>query len=59
MDPDTWLAATEPIEGSWWTDWVGWLSAASTDEVAPPSLGAAEAGYPALDDAPGKYIFQT
>jgi polyhydroxyalkanoate synthase len=59
VDPDTWLAATEPMEGSWWTDWVGWLSAASTDEVAPPSLGAPEAGYPALDDAPGTYIFQT
>jgi polyhydroxyalkanoate synthase len=59
IDPDTWFASTEPEEGSWWTDWVGWLSAASTVEISPPSLGAAEVGFPALDDAPGTYIFQT
>jgi len=59
VDPDTWFAATEPVEGSWWIDWVAWLSAASSEDVAPPSLGAADAGYPALDDAPGTYVLQT
>ena len=59
VDPDTWFAATEPLSGSWWTNWVEWLFEASSEDVAPPSLGAAGAGYPALGDAPGTYVFQT
>ncbi|PWJ20268.1 PHA/PHB synthase family protein [Jannaschia seohaensis] len=59
VDPDTWFASTEAVEGSWWTDWFQWLSAASSGEVTPPSLGAPDAGYPVLGAAPGTYIFQT
>jgi polyhydroxyalkanoate synthase len=57
VDPDTWLAAAPHSEGSWWPAWEGWLrEAGSGEEVDPPSLGAIEAGYPPLADAPGAYV---
>jgi len=43
--------------GSWWPTWQQWLAAhSSAERVAPPSLGNAEAGYPAGADAPGDYV---
>lgn len=56
-DPDTWLAAHEPIDGSWWLGWFAWLKQHSgTEMVAPPPLGNPAAGFPALGEAPGKYV---
>ena len=53
-----WLAARDPVEGSWWPAWSDWLAARSGDETAPPAMGAAEKGLPPLADAPGSYVFQ-
>ena len=58
VDPDAWLAAAERHEGSWWTHWVDWLARHSGAPVAPPAMGAAQAGYPVLGDAPGTYVMQ-
>jgi polyhydroxyalkanoate synthase len=58
VDPETWLSQASRKEGSWWPEWVDWLSARSGATVAPRRAGAAEAGYPPLSDAPGTYILQ-
>ena len=58
VDPDTWLAKTSRKEGSWWPEWQAWLAARSSGQVQPPGLGADEAGYPPLMDAPGSYVLQ-
>ena len=55
---EEWLRHTDPVEGSWWEAWNDWLDTISGDEVAPPPMGAAQKGYPALEDAPGTYVFQ-
>ena len=57
IDPDRWLAEHPPHEGSWWPAWSTWLGARSGDPVPPPPLGDAAAGFAALEDAPGRYVF--
>jgi len=56
VDAGRWMANTEPREGSWWPAWTAWLAARSGDAVAPPPLGCAAAGYPAIAEAPGAYV---
>jgi polyhydroxyalkanoate synthase len=58
LDADTWAAEAPRRNGSWWPEWVGWLNARSGAAVAPPHLGASESGYPALADAPGRYVLE-
>ncbi|THD74114.1 alpha/beta fold hydrolase [Thalassobius vesicularis] len=59
MDPDTWLASHDKIEGSWWPEWSEWLTSVQGDAtlVTPPRMGAAEKGLPPLAPAPGTYVF--
>jgi polyhydroxyalkanoate synthase len=57
IDPDRWLAETPKQAGSWWPAWTAWLAAHSDGLVAPPAMGNAAAGYPALGAAPGEYVF--
>lgn len=58
-DPDTWYAETPVSEGSWWPAWVEWIEEQSLGRrVAPPAMGAPDAGFPPLDDAPGFYVMQ-
>jgi polyhydroxyalkanoate synthase len=57
LDPDAWFAEHAPRDGSWWPAWSTWLGARSGAIVEPPSLGNSAAGYPALEDAPGRYVF--
>jgi len=57
LDPDEWRATNPVHEGSWWPAWAAWLAARSGAPVAPPPLGRPDAGYPALADAPGEYVF--
>jgi polyhydroxyalkanoate synthase len=57
-DPDSWAAAAPRKEGSWWAEWVAWLERRSGMPGALPRMGALEAGYPALADAPGSYVLQ-
>ncbi len=55
-DPDGWLHAHAPQEGSWWPSWVNWLVGHSStlDEPARDPHG-----WPSLGPAPGTYVFQT
>ncbi|WP_231714855.1 PHA/PHB synthase family protein [Enhydrobacter aerosaccus] len=59
LDPDRWLDEATRHEGSWWPALTAWLGAHSGEPVAPPALGAAEAGYPPIGDAPGTYVLET
>lgn len=56
--PDHWLERAELQDGSWWPAWVNWLGQHSGEAVDPPAMGTPKAGYPPLDAAPGRYIFQ-
>lgn len=55
--PDEWFAGAQIHEGSWWPDWLAWLSERSGERVpAPATLGNAK--YPALVPAPGTYVLE-
>lgn len=56
--PEDWAASTPEQPGSWWPVWRDWLAERSGAPTAPPPLGAPEAGYPPLQDAPGRYVRQ-
>ncbi len=56
IDPETWLAGAPQSDGSWWPAFAAWLAAHSGDPVAPPTMGADQAGYPPLCNAPGTYV---
>jgi len=58
VDPSSWKDATPEQEGSWWPTWQAWLARHSTGLAEPPALGAARAGLPPLEDAPGTYVYQ-
>ncbi len=55
-DPDSWMAATPSLEGSWWTAWEAWLAAHAGRRVKPPVLGGPALAGAALVDAPGHYV---
>ncbi len=58
-DPDSaleWRQAASRRDGSWWTDWFGWLAARSGQQAAPPGLGSA--AHPATDAAPGLFVLE-
>ena len=58
VGPDEWMARTPAQDGSWWPRWADWLDRRSGEAVAPPPLGNAKQGYPALMDAPGGYVLE-
>jgi polyhydroxyalkanoate synthase subunit PhaC len=58
MDPETWIHRNAPKDGSWWPVWAAWLKSGSNEFSAPPPMGAPDAGYPPLCDAPGIYVFE-
>ena len=54
-DPDAWLAAATPRDGSWWPRYADWLVVRSgSDRDAPAALGSRR--YPVLEPAPGRYV---
>ncbi len=55
---DDWLLRHDSREGSWWEPWAEWLAKHSSAQVAPPSIGNSDAGYPAIAPAPGTYVFE-
>ena len=58
IDADNWYLQTPAMEGSWWPAWVAWLERKSGGRMAPPETGAQHLGYPPLDEAPGRYVFE-
>ncbi|MCL4126032.1 UNVERIFIED_CONTAM: hypothetical protein GTU68_031171 [Idotea baltica] len=57
-DAEGWLASATCHDGSWWTHWLDWLKANSSQApvTAPKSVGSRE--FPPLGPAPGTYVFE-
>ncbi|MCY7402256.1 MAG: alpha/beta fold hydrolase [Nocardioides sp.] len=54
-DTQKWLTGAVTVRGSWWDDWVEWLSSRCGEERAKPrKLG--NATYKPMDQAPGTYV---
>lgn len=54
-DPEAWLAAAEPRQGTWWEHWVDWVTPRSGERKnAPNRLGSRR--HRPLDPAPGRYV---
>jgi polyhydroxyalkanoate synthase len=58
LGPDDWLAAAPRHDGSWWPEWLHWLTVRSGAKRAVPPLGLGEPGDDALGAAPGRYVLQ-
>jgi polyhydroxyalkanoate synthase len=56
IGPNQWLDEAENREGSWWPAWWSWLDSHSGAHVSPPAMGSAR--YPAIADAPGRYVHE-
>jgi polyhydroxyalkanoate synthase len=52
--PDAWLADQEIRDGSWWPEWVQWLTTNSDTAVVTPPVG--NLNHPVLGPAPGTYV---
>ncbi len=56
VDPDVWAAKAALKDGSWWPEWVQWLSLHSGEATTPPTVGSADPRYAPVCDAPGTYV---
>jgi polyhydroxyalkanoate synthase subunit PhaC len=57
-DLAAWLAGATEHPGSWWTDWIAWIRAQESEEVAAGGGGRAPGGgkLAPIEDAPGSYV---
>lgn len=56
-DPEDWYKSAKQHSGSWWEYWLDWIKPRSGEQKnAPRKLGNKQ--YPALDPAPGTYVFE-
>jgi polyhydroxyalkanoate synthase subunit PhaC len=53
---EEWRRAAAKHDGSWWSDWTGWLAERSGPMGSPPPMGSAT--QPPLEDAPGSYVLE-
>ena len=51
---DDWLEQAEEHPGSWWPNWIKWLSKRSGDMV--PARAPGKGGLGVIEDAPGSYV---
>ena len=56
MDPDVWAAKAVRKDGSWWPEWMQWLSTHSGEATTPPTIGSADPRDAPLCEAPGTYV---
>jgi len=54
---DAWLAGAQKIDGSWWPDWMRWLSERSGERVAAPE-SAGNKHFRPKAPAPGTYVLE-
>jgi polyhydroxyalkanoate synthase len=55
-DPDAWQKETPDRSGSWWEDWVAWLTSHNSLRRPAPKLGSRR--HPPLEPAPGRYVLE-
>lgn len=51
---DAFIAGAHETKGSWWPDWLAWLTPRSGKQVKPRVPG--KGPYKAIEDAPGAYV---
>jgi len=56
-DAESWYRSATQNKGSWWEHWTEWLGRRSGEKRAAPEAPG-NAQYPALQAAPGNYVFQ-
>lgn len=49
------IDATEQQPGSWWPDWLAWLTPLAGDQV-PARTPGTHPDFPEIEDAPGRYV---
>ncbi len=55
-EPDAWLNRQQEQKGSWWPDWMKWLSERNLPAGKPPPIGGR--AYPPIEKAPGSYVLE-
>ncbi|MEY3954021.1 MAG: class poly(R)-hydroxyalkanoic acid synthase [Pseudomonadota bacterium] len=59
---DEWMDKATEKPGSWWTDWMSWLSGYGGKQIAAPkgyrarNTGRANSNYDVIEAAPGRYV---
>jgi polyhydroxyalkanoate synthase subunit PhaC len=56
-DPDAWVETAERHQGSWWPEWITWLTERSGPQ-RPAATALGNAKYQPLTPAPGTYVFE-
>lgn len=54
LTPDEWLAKAKEHPGSWWPEWLKWLTKQSKTLINAPAFN--QLPYKAITDAPGTYV---
>jgi polyhydroxyalkanoate synthase len=54
-DPEQWAKTAREVAGSWWTDWIAWLTRQSGDLIPAHSQLGSET-FPEIEPAPGRYV---
>lgn len=57
QDAEAWLADASVEPGSWWDHWLSWFQKRGGGKKKAP-VAAGDKDYPAMDDAPGRYVHQ-
>ena len=52
--PDAWLDSAKQVEGSWWPEWLQWLTPKSGSKI--PARQPSEGKLPVIEAAPGSYV---
>lgn len=55
--PDSWLAHTPEIEGSWWPRWMSWLKRYGGKRI-PARRQLGNAKFRPIEPAPGRYVLE-
>ena len=53
-DFESWVAAAKETPGSWWPDWIEWVTAQAPEKV--PARKPGDGKLKAICDAPGDYV---
>src|SRR5208337_1419620 len=53
-DFESWIAAAKETPGSWWPDWLQWVTAQASEKA--PARKPGEGKLKAICDAPGEYV---
>ncbi len=55
-NPESWFQGAQQQPGSWWPDWLDWVSKQAPDKVQAQARVPGEGPMKALDEAPGSYV---